>query len=304
MLHLWIVFIYCLRYAFTQPMLISSIVRFVAFEHFKRDERLIGSVLVRNRKSSRHSCALSCSKLSTCRSFNFFDSIICELNSEDVFSVKWNNSTPMVTFASGEYSAMLQNHVPKCQQNGILVDIHNDVNPGKCYINNKRVDSQYGLWEMKKHHTDTDWKVYKERQLLLPSAHGGINSPDGTKKTLSWFKISNHLNWHDGWNFCEALNGTMFSRVNSTVEQLDFFYNIFPQTSLWLGILRGEMNGGWMTADGNVLESQQLVWGQNYPYADSTRTHVTLGYGSKTETKFYLRNNKPSAARKTLCDLV
>ena len=272
MLHLRIVFICYLQHVCTQPLPIASIVRFVAFEDFKRDERFIGSVLIRNRKSSRHSC----SKMSTCRSFNFLSSIICELNSEDVFSVQWNNSTPLIAFVSGEYSAMLRNHAPKCQQNGTLVDIQNDVNPGICSINNKRVDSQYGLWEMTKHRTTEEWKVYKERQLLLPSAHGGRNSPDGTEKILSWFTISGNLKWVEGANFCGALNGTMFSNVNGTVEQLDFFYTIFPQKSFWLGILRDETNGGWVTADGKVLESQQLVWDDNYPVADSSSKYVAL----------------------------
>ena len=43
---------------------------------------------------------------------------------------------------------MLEYEVPVCKEKGSFKDIRDDRNPEVCYINKKRVDREWGPWEI------------------------------------------------------------------------------------------------------------------------------------------------------------
>ena len=76
-------------------------------------------------------------------------------------------------------------------------------------------------------------EVLQKRQLLIPSAHGGISSPEGTEIVIGWFKFHDWKKWVAAKSFCENQGGKLFTKVNGSKEQLDFCTHFRTSTFGW-----------------------------------------------------------------------
>ena len=112
----------------------------------------------------------------------------CQLNTEDVFTIG-DRTELLIDDMNCFYSGMSREFVPVCQQHDSDKNIFDDVNPGKCMINQKRVDAVYGPWTPEVIQTDTEWKRFDTKQLLVPSAHDGLPGQHNLMVIHSWLKV-------------------------------------------------------------------------------------------------------------------
>ena len=115
---------------------------------------------------------------------------------------------------------MKKNYFPRCEAKGLTVDIKDDV-ANVCEINGKRVDIEWGP-EIQ-NETDTESIKFHSRETLVDASHGGYSG--GAKYDIvEWIKFVHELKtWDDAKSHCETMGGKLFSNVDGTAEQLDFF---------------------------------------------------------------------------------
>ena len=167
----------------------TSAERLSDFDDSRNQTRLVGSqVLIHSiRLPSRALCAGACSKNPSCLSINFCNRETCDLNREDIYSTM-EGATLLKKTLDCKYLGMRQNTKPFCMEMGSEKDIRDDLNPGKCKINNKRVDREWGEWEEIDFQNLTEWKRRIEKRLLLDVAHGGIESEQPLGRVLRHFR--------------------------------------------------------------------------------------------------------------------
>ena len=118
---------------------IAKCFRFVPFEDIMPQAYLSqDSPIQRRQADSRKQCANFCYSNSDCRSFNFCGNRICQLNREDIHV----NNTNLAFSESCVYVGMKRNDQPFCSEKGNLKSIRDDITPGDCEINKKRVDAE------------------------------------------------------------------------------------------------------------------------------------------------------------------
>ena len=156
-------------------VILPAVSRRIKFEDIRRSFRLTGSSKLKTQLTSSHLRARLCGKTPRCRYFNYCLSKLCELNSDDVYSIGQNQF-----LLQGDpkcvYNGMIKDSTPECLERGAPKDIQDDGDPGYCAINEKRVDQIWGPWK-KETTVDTqdEYKEVLKKKMQMVPAHGGKN---------------------------------------------------------------------------------------------------------------------------------
>ena len=281
--------------------------RSTAFEDPINEKRLdAGKVIETQQESSRTKCALACSKNDDCLSFGFCGKTYCKLYSEDIFSTEYGENI-LEEDANCKYYGMKRESEPICQQDGVFADIQSDDgNSTGCLIGGKRVDTMWGQWGGKEIVDDPpDWKIVNKRETLVDAAHGGIHDLADSERALEWIKfVDREMTWFDAKANCEKVNGTLFSRVDGTQEQLDFLLQKMNGTAHWLGIYTEDYKV-WKSVTGDVFGRNPMFWKfwllndpeNQQKYVANYPASNTVGF-----TGFVVDEN--SRAKGSVCDML
>ena len=123
-----------------------------------------------------------------------------------------------------------------CKEASVQKDVQDYDSSGVCEINMKRVDSRWGPWENEVQiDGQYEFKEVQKRQVIVDIAHGGIQSTDDTKGTKYWLEfVPDSVIWLKRKSTFESLGGKLFSDLDDTPEQLEFFVDKFGSTSIWI----------------------------------------------------------------------
>ena len=94
---------------------------------------LPGSVISNKTLTSYTKCAIECNRNEECRSINFCEGELCQLNKEDVFSTAQNENILQANYAC-KYIGMRRQSKPICQIEGVFVDNRSASQPPGCVI--------------------------------------------------------------------------------------------------------------------------------------------------------------------------
>ena len=119
---------------------IEQLSRSIHFRDWINGQKFTKSNFKTRQQVSKRICSLLCAKYPQCRSVNFCWKQLCELNSDDVFSIP-NSEERLQGAASCQYFGMLQNDAPFCKMGETIIDIRNDSSSSICGINQKRIDA-------------------------------------------------------------------------------------------------------------------------------------------------------------------
>ena len=287
------------------------IVRSIDFEDLHHGKLLTKSVLATFwGMRSVTSCALACAVNPKCRSFNFCESLKCELNREDLFSGDFMDN--WVDDRNCLYGGMLQESIPECYDGEDFKDIRDDLDPGKCEINQKRIDADMrALEDMPtiQEKTNVQYKLFQSKEGVQFYGHGGFAPANNTVlvKVLEFYKVGTLQISQNGWNdaqaFCEQEGGNLFYRLDGTREQLDFFYDTFGDDNFWVGVkAAGAVSDNtWINVKGEAVGADKLFWGNGLMLNHSDRAFVGLRYGAGGRA--YLKNQDPRHTN-GICDLL
>ena len=255
--------------------------------HLRKGLKLTGSVILSTNRLSSRTCAQKCGKTRECRSFNFCSPFLCELSSDDVFSIGPNQFL-LEDNPDCSYMGMNLEEMPACIENDnvSLKDIQDDNSPGNCQINQKRVDKEWSEWEKEFIDTSEEYKDIDTRHLLSDFAHGGKKGSNETLRVYHWLKLV-HITkvWSLAKDDCERIGCKLFSDVDGTPEQLNFLAKRFGYWSQWLGIYRTEASSTqWITTDGKSVGDELLYW--------DTGTNVEPDMGNNLYVAIYCNNNR------------
>ena len=248
------------------------------------------------------SCALTCNKHPSCLSFNFCGRSTCELNNEDVFSTI-NSDQNLKADASCRYVGMAKLDRPMCKELGEYKNIQNDADRGTCVIKEKRVDAEWGEWELEDPTTDSDtvWKKFEKREYTIEPAHGGKTATGSSRRIyfcLVWVKQSK--TWTQARDNCVHLDGELFSNVDGTKRQLDFFFDKLEQKSHWLGIHTTD-HVSWFSVNGSTVDKSLLCWDPIQIFnAKNRQAHVA---NFKLDDYKYLNDQNQGEMFWSICDL-
>ena len=98
---------------------------------------------------------MSCTATAACKAFNFCGATDCELLSDDIFT----HGTNLTSEATCFYVGMKENTIPDCLEKSQLKNITDDLEPGFCRINSKRLDPEWGPWLPHHVENSTYWNV-------------------------------------------------------------------------------------------------------------------------------------------------
>ena len=114
-----------------------------AFEEIKAGKRVNESTLDQHKAASIAKCGTACNKNAKCRSFNFCDDGICELNRHDIYSTV-NGEKILQEDVKCKYYGMFKEAGPKCSSGEERISIENTDDIKRCEIHEKRVDRIWG----------------------------------------------------------------------------------------------------------------------------------------------------------------
>ena len=242
----------------------SILYRAMPFGDVRNGKRLTDTKLGSFSVITSTKCAMLCLKEPMCKSFNFCSrGIICELNEHDVFSTVFGEQL-LQDAKNCFYIGMRRDQVPVCFYGWENVKISNDESSDFCGVNSKRIDTQWTSWEYVIEDAITDWKEIFQRDVLLEAAHGGI-SLEGNEKMSFWLKwVREAKTWDDAQRNCGELGGTLFSKLNGTVNQLNFFTEKMGYQPHWLGFYT-EDRITWKTVEGQEIANSLLIWQLGQP---------------------------------------
>ena len=271
-------FFHLLFYSFQGNKERPVAVRSINWEDVVRNERLSGTKIAKLFHVSSAHCAFRCGRIPHCRSFNYCRSQICELNSDDVFSIGADQFR-MEHSRDCFYQGMLRNDMPNCMESraGTVKDIRDNY-PGYCQINQKRVDRKWSSWERIKVDNSTDYIISDRREMIKDYAHGGEVGSDDKKRVHQWLRwVRVDKSWPVAKQNCQDLGGKLFSNVNGTKEQLEFLIEKLDISVHWLGIYREMDSTAWITTDGVTVSADELFWkpGNVQPKMDNSHRYVT-----------------------------
>ena len=93
--------------------------------------RLRGSNIALQITDSNLLCAQLCAKQKLCLSYNFCHYKLCELNSEDIYTIKHLEEENYIEKDQNcIYGGMQHDTTPHCTQQGVTKNVQNDINPG------------------------------------------------------------------------------------------------------------------------------------------------------------------------------
>ena len=278
--------------------------RTVAYEKVLENKHFKCELMQTKTTSSSNLCLIACLSDKSCRSFNFRGRLTCEPCSDDIFSIA-NGEQLLQDDPKCKYVAMEKEEVPQCFEGETKIDIQEDHDNGRCRINNTRVDIIFGPWKTEPTiDTVSEWKEYQTRPVLLEAAHGGKVSGDLTR-IIQWYRFVRILkNWNSAQAHCVSLGGKLFSRVDGTTSQLDFFIRKMGNQPHWFGIYT-EDHTTWKDIDGQVIPSSLLRFRTGQP--DNflgIQNHVQNYYVEiEREVIKYLDDNNLEAALSFVCEM-
>ena len=254
------------------------VITYVGYEDIFTSQCLIDNVSSRKKVHNQAHCALLCNRNQACRSFNYYLGRLCQLNSADVFSVT-NMQTSFETDRLCSYVGMKANEEPECFEKGVQANISDDVNTGRCQINKKRVDGEWGFWETELIiDNSTEYLKMEIRQPTKVFAH-----PEFTReeKVLEWFRwIKQVMHFFEAKNYCEQIRGKMFFNVDGTESQLELFWEKLDNQVHWLGILTDD-HKLWKTVYGVPIDDSLLTWNQGQPNNMDNNQFYVVNYPYK-----------------------
>ena len=277
----------------------------VTWEYFSPNTQLSESFFS-SKEFSKTQCALKCSLVSQCLSFNFCSGNICQLNSEDVFSIGQNQTLLSATSNCANYG-MKRSSFPVCNQKSIEQNIQDDDNPGFCRINEKRIDREWGPWVAEVVvETEREFKEIEKKQIVLDFAHGGKTGVDPTERIKKWLVfVTEKKNWNKAKVHCENLGGKLFSDLDGTVTQLEFIVGKFGYTPMWFGVHReSAASTQWITIDGELVPDNKILWGPTAgnPEQDMGEA-IRVVMWSSNDVLYYLHDDGGNIGYSFLCDL-
>ena len=193
--------------------------------------------------------------------------------------------------------------VAVCEQGGISKDIQNDEYPGVCTINQKRVDSVWGESEVVTVlDTPEEWKQLRKPLLSIEQAHGGKLTGSQDVEIVSWIKwVKTKRPWAKAKAFCESMNGVLFSDLDGTKAQLDFFSEKMDEQSHWLGVYEKSRNV-WYDIKGNLMQEKELYWGFEEPSANGGG--VVFNRITPKGARKFLHDRKDDVENYFFCDML
>ena len=262
----------------------AHVIHSTAYED-KRDEmRLPNSVLSTSKAATAAKCGLACNKNEDCRSFNFCDGKVCELNREDVFSTA-DGVDILQQNKTCKYFGMKKQSIPVCQKDGVLAQIRRRSSIEQCRIHKKRVDRQLGTSQsIVEIYKRREWRKVWRSEVLVDAAHGGkeleIDTPV-ERLRLERDKKS----WSEAKENCEMLGGKLFSDLNGTEAQLQFLLDKMGGERHWVGI-SSEDHESWNTTDGETVDGDHLLWNNGEPNGKGSENCVIVGFHGATLNDF------------------
>ena len=237
-----------------------------AYEDVHLGKKLAEGIIASYELPSKTKCAVACNRHHSCRSFNFCDPQICELNEQDIHSIQ-DGENQLTTDASCTYFGIKKEAIPICENNGAFMSILRSSDRGRCEIFRKRVDREWGPWETSSSSstsaTQSEWKVVKNRDVSLDAAHGGMLGSARTEKTVSWLLFGfEPKNWFEARDYCANNGGRLFDALDGTIDQLEFLESKFGSNQrYWVGISRDPNDQEvWRYMNETVIGSDKLFW--------------------------------------------
>ena len=116
-----------------------------------------------------------------------------------------------------------------CIEKRFLRDIRIDRKFGKCAINEKRVDVEWGQWSSQIDvNTTTELKLVETRNIMVESAHGGIKYSE-SERIVYWLRrVYEKKTWSDVIEKCETLSGRLLTNLDATKYQLALMIDNIP----------------------------------------------------------------------------
>ncbi|XP_075254736.1 uncharacterized protein LOC142346117 [Convolutriloba macropyga] len=196
-------------------------------------------------RNQRH-CIHLCYQTTDCRSYNLCGGKICQLNKEDRFVHKTQMNASERCF----YAGMKQNDQPTCEQKGKYQPITDDITPGLCMINNKRVDVECFRATVEETYKEVAGPGFEysiqwmkiSRIHSWPAAHGGKDScstqTDIVLENYIWIRKAQSYDEHIAQ--CATKGGKIFGDFDGTQDQIDFYAKHMP-TRFFVGAKKGKV---------------------------------------------------------------
>ena len=159
----------------------------------------------------RKDCFIKCLQSMKCISLNYCDSRVCEMNERVIHSVAAsdiNNESNCV------YIGRLENSEVECLKNGQKKNIQNDLSPGFCEINQKRI---YKVCSWIYEETDivkySHFKRYWYQVVARHALHG--SGGECTSKVIElYFTSEEDLPWQYAKEFSENAGGKLLEMLD------------------------------------------------------------------------------------------
>ena len=238
--------------------------RGLSFENYQKSRILQGSELEVVMRIDNKDCAMLCSRIAKCKSYNYCKSRKCHLNSLDEYS----ENVKMESNLDCNYYGIRKDDRPFCAERSVAKEIKNDIYPGVCQINQKRTDARWTKIEQYVAiDSGNEWKKMEDRECFIAS-HGGKEVCTGNETSvLEWYRlIAEDKYFYEGIEACSQIDGVSFYRVNGTDQQLKFFHELLNQPyCYWLGIKRAGASQEWKSFDGKEIPQNLFRWAHNQP---------------------------------------
>ena len=182
---------FCVLIAFGLSKAEHKLVSSSGFENIRTRAKVSADfLLITEHAASESKCLLSCNKNKNCRSVNFCDGNICEINKEDIYSTAHAESILQLD-ENCKYYGMKKNSAPLCVRDGIHVDIQSNATTEDCRHGTKRVDREWGPRGSKETliNSSTEWKEVSRREILVQEAHDGVIGEENLEKPITWLKF-------------------------------------------------------------------------------------------------------------------
>ena len=213
----------------------------ISWTDVRKGKRLSGCAIFKSRGLSLSQCISKCGQEKTCHSFNYCSTMFCEQFSDDVFS---SNKSQFLLLEHPDclYHGMKNNSLLKCN---LLTSRKSMLNDEFCQMPEKKLDIEWGPWEPILVDLPNEFKEGAIRQLIADSTDGGTQIIGEKEQIQIWVKyFPEKGSWEKAKHHCEQIGGKLFSNLDGTADQIDFFVEKFNFQVLWLGIYRTKAPSG------------------------------------------------------------
>ena len=194
-------------------------------------------------------CSQLCLQSEKCQSFNFFESGRCQLNSGDAHSEHAIFGNP----SNSIYVGMRIDDTVVCAVRGIPMSNNDNSDKNWCRVKEKFHQSNWTDGSrFVEVDTDDEWKVNLRKHCLKLTAHSKNCVANKNESTvIEWLKfIHEKKTWHAARDYCMEIHGTLFYKVNGTLDQLRFLSEKTKDLT-WIGVHTND-KVQWNNADDSV----------------------------------------------------